>query len=37
MRWENNVTLGREGRIVFRGVGLRDANGGEFLEKAARK
>ena len=37
MRWEKNVTLGREGRIVFRGVGLRDANGGEFLEKAARK
>lgn len=35
MRWSRNVQLGREGRIVFRGVGLRDANGGDFLKKAA--
>lgn len=38
IRWERKVNLGREGRIVFRGVGLRDANGGEFLlERAAKR
>lgn len=38
IRWERKVNLGREGRIVFKGVGLRDANGGEFLlERAARQ
>lgn len=33
LRWNKNVNLGREGRIVFKGVGLRDANGGQFLQK----
>jgi WhiB family redox-sensing transcriptional regulator len=38
IRWERKVNLGREGRIVFKGVGLRDANGGEFLlERAAKQ
>lgn len=37
IRWERKVNLGREGRIVFRGVGLRDANGGEFLKRAAHQ
>lgn len=38
LRWERKVNLGREGRIVFKGVGLRDANGGEFLlERAAKR
>lgn len=27
MRWKNNISLHREGRIIFSGVGLRDANG----------
>lgn len=33
LRWNKSVNLGREGRIVFKGVGLRDANGGEFLSQ----
>jgi WhiB family redox-sensing transcriptional regulator len=33
LRWTKSVHLGREGRIVFKGVGLRDANGGDFLKK----
>lgn len=33
LRWSKQVHLGREGRIVFKGIGLRDANGGEFLKK----
>lgn len=32
MRWRRRITLGIEGRIVFRGVGMRDANGGDFLK-----
>lgn len=35
IRWANRISLGREGRIVFKGVGLRDANGGDFLLKNA--
>ena len=35
MRWSRKVTLGREGRIVFRGIGVRDANGGDFLDESA--
>jgi WhiB family redox-sensing transcriptional regulator len=27
MRWERRISLHREGRIVFSGIGLRDANG----------
>lgn len=38
LRWSRKLNLGREGRIVFKGVGLRDANGGDFLmEQAARR
>lgn len=36
LRWSKQVHLGREGRIVFKGIGLRDANGGEFLTRAIR-
>ena len=35
IRWERKVILGREGRIVFKGVGMRDANGGDFLMEQA--
>lgn len=37
MRWSRKMNLGREGRIVFRGIGLRDANGGDFLMEQAAK
>ena len=36
MRWERNISLHREGRIVFSGVGLRDANGVGVFGKAPR-
>lgn len=36
IRWSKQVHLGREGRIVFKGIGLRDANGGEFLKNTTR-
>ena len=31
IRWKEKVNLGREGRIIFKGIGMRDANGGDFL------
>ena len=37
IRWSRKINLGREGRIVYKGVGLRDANGGDFLMEQAAK
>jgi WhiB family redox-sensing transcriptional regulator len=34
MRWDRNILLHREGRIMFSGIGVRDANGvGVFGQK----
>lgn len=33
IRWVRKIRMSVEGRIVFTGVGVRDANGGDFLNK----
>jgi hypothetical protein len=33
IRWSRKLRLHRDGRIVFRGVGMRDANGDVFASK----